>query len=259
MKWAFWRRDPAASPDARTASRSRSIDDDTPRADPAAELRVRARRRLIGAGALLLATVVLVPMVLDPAPRPVPDSVPIDIPSEKTPFTPRLSLPPVPEPGSAPMAPPDVSPAPDAGKTEAESKGQPASAKADAKAEAKSEAKPEPKAENRSEPKAEPKAEPKSDTKAEAQRARDILEGKAPAEKKGKYILQAAALASESAAADLSARLKKGGLAPYTEKVQTQDGPRWRVRVGPFASREEAEKARARLRALDVNATLVAG
>ncbi len=252
MKWAFWRRDSAASPDARTSSRSRTIDDDNPRPDPAAELRVRARRRLIGAGALLLAAVVLVPMVLDPAPRPVPDTVPIDIPSEKTPFTPRLSLPPVPEPGSAPMAPPDVSPASDAGKSDAAAK---SDAKADAKGDAKADAKPEAKAEG----KTEPKADSKADAKAEAQRARDLLEGKAPAEKKGKYVLQAAALGSETAAAELSARLKKGGLAPYTEKVQTQEGTRWRVRVGPFATREEAEKARARLRALDVNATLVAG
>jgi DedD protein len=204
---------------------------------------------------LLLAAVVLVPMVLDPAPRPVPDTVPIDIPSEKTPFTPRLSLPPVPEPGSAPMAPPDVSPAPEAGKSETDGKGQGPAGKGEAKAETKSDAKAEPKAEV----KAETKPDSRTDSKAEAQRARDILEGKAPAEKKGKFVVQAAALGSESAAAELSARLKKGGLAPYTEKVQTAEGARWRVRVGPFATREEAEKARARLRALDVNATLVAG
>jgi hypothetical protein len=91
------------------------------------------------------------------------------------------------------------------------------------------------------------------------QRVRDILEGKAAADKKGKFIVQAAALASESAAGELAARLKKGGLAPYTERVQTQDGVRWRVRVGPYVTRDDAEKARARLRALDVNATVAGG
>jgi DedD protein len=255
MKWAFWRREPATSPgaDTRTAARSRAADDDAPRTDPAAELRVRARRRLIGAAALLLAAVVLVPMVLDPAPRPVADTVPIDIPSEKTPFTPRLSLPRVPEPANVPMAPPDVSPAPESGKGDSEGKGA-TSAKGDTKGEARSDAK--------AEAKGDAKAEPKptdAKTTADAQRARDILEGKAAADKKGKFIVQAAALASESAAGELAARLKKGGLAPYTERVQTQDGVRWRVRVGPYVTRDDAEKARARLRALDVNATVVSG
>lgn len=214
---------------------------------------MRARRRLIGAAALLLAAVVLVPMVLDPAPRPVADTVPIEIPSEKTPFTPRLSLPRVPEPANVPMAPPDVSPAPESGKGESEGKGA-TSAKGDTKGEARSDAK--------AEAKGDAKAEPKptdAKTTADAQRARDILEGKPAADKKGKFIVQAAALASESAAGELATRLKKGGLAPYTERVQTQDGVRWRVRVGPYVTRDDAEKARARLRALDVNATVVSG
>jgi DedD protein len=191
----------------------------------------------------------------------VPDTVPIDIPSEKTPFTPRLALPPVPEPGSAPMAPPDVAPAPE-GKGEAPAKGdeknegkaEPRAATADDK---KASAKADAKAETRAEPKSDAKADPK--TAAEAQRARDLLEGKAAADKKGRFGVQAAALSSETAANELSARLKKAGLAPYTERVQTQDGPRWRVRLGPYATREEAEKVRARLRALDVNATLISG
>jgi DedD protein len=216
-------------------------------------LRVRARRRLIGAAALLLAAVVLVPMVLDPAPRPVADTVPIDIPSEKTPFTPRLSLPRVPEPGNVPMAPPDVSPAPESGKGDSEGKGA-----TSAKGDTKGEARPDAKAEAKGDAKAEPKPSD-AKTTADAQRARDILEGKAAADKKGKFVVQAAALASESAAGELAARLKKGGLAPYTERVQTQDGVRWRVRVGPYVTRDDAEKARARLRALDVNATVVGG
>lgn len=235
MKWAFWRREARGA--AARASRSGAVDDG-PRVDPAAQLRVRARRRLIGAAALLLATVIIVPMVLDPAPRPVPDAVPIDIPSEKTPFTPRLALPPVPDAASAPMAPPDVAPAPEAPKADAPSS--PIEKKQEKKAEpAKAEARP-----------------------GEAQRARDLLEGKtttaaAAVEKKGRYLLQAAAFGSEAAARDLSERLKKAGFAPFTELVQTADGPRWRVRVGPYATREEAERARTRLRGLDVNATLV--
>src|SRR2546425_998257 len=55
----------------------------------AGQIRARMRRRLIGAAALLLGTAVVVPMMLDPAPRPLPDNIPIDIPSERTPFAPR--------------------------------------------------------------------------------------------------------------------------------------------------------------------------
>jgi DedD protein len=211
--------------------------------------------------------------VLDPAPRPVSDTVSIDIPSEKTPFTPRLALPPVPEPGSAPMAPPDVAPAQE-GKGEAPAKGDeknegkadPRAASADDKnaptrSDAKAEAKPEAKVDVKADPKANAQTDAKADarTAAEAQRARDRLEGKTSVDKKGRFTVQAAALGSETAANDLSARLNKAGLAPYTERVQTPEGPRWRVRLGPYATRDEAEKVRARLRAMDVNATLISG
>jgi DedD protein len=211
----------------------------------------------------------------------VADTVPIDIPSEKTPFTPRLALPPVPEPGSAPMAPPDVAPAPESkgeppaksdAKTDAKAEpraaaadGRKAPAKSDAKSDAKADAKTEPKADTKADTKADIKADSKADSKAdartaaEAQRAREILEGKAATDKQGRFGVQAAALSSEAAANELSARLRKAGLAPYTERVQTQEGPRWRVRLGPYSNRDEAEKVRARLRALDVNATLVGG
>jgi DedD protein len=193
-------------------------------------------------------------MVLDKEPRPVPDAIPIDIPSDKTPFLPRLALPPPPEAGNAPVAPlPDAAPAeegkgepaPKADRTETPAK--PAD-KGDAKAPAKPSASPIAKA---------------TDRAAEEKRARDILEGKttestaaAPA-KNGKYLLQAAALGSESAARELAARLKKAGFASFTERTDTKDGVRYRVRLGPYATRDEAERARARLRAIGINASVV--
>ncbi len=65
--------------------------------------------RLIGAAALLLTAAIVVPMLLDPEPKPTSDNIAIDIPSEKTPFTPRLTLPPVPAPDNVPVAPPQES------------------------------------------------------------------------------------------------------------------------------------------------------
>jgi DedD protein len=184
-------------------------------------MRARARRRLIGAAALLLAAVIVVPMILDPAPKPLPSNIPIDLPSEKSPFKPRLALPATPEPGNAPMVPP-----PDA---ESEAK----AAKAPAASEAKPVAKP-------------------------AEKAEKVEAGKATsASNNGRIYLQVAALGSDAAARELVQRLKKAGHAAIVEKVETKEGTRYRVRVGPFATREDAEQARAKLRAAGFQANAV--
>lgn len=203
------------------------------RADPAAALKVRARRRLIGAAALLLAVVVIVPALLDTTPKPLPDSIPIEIPGEKAPFTPRLSLPPLPEPMGSALPPEQPTPA-------------------EAKTEVKQELDKKATVDKPTDAKA-----------ADAKRARELLEGRgSSADKstraaKSRYLLQAAALSSETAARELLDRIIAAGMKPYVEKVDTKDGARFRVRVGPYTNRDEAEQARSRLRALGVNANLV--
>jgi len=223
---AFWRRkDNAADTPPKRAS-SRPVDQTARRVEPADTVRVRARRRLIGAAALLLTVAIVVPMVLDPEPKPVSDNIAIDIPSEKTPFTPRLALPPVPAPENVPVAPPpEIEP--------------PAE---------KAEVLP---------------AKAVDGKKVEEQRARGLLEGKSKtaatgaSEKVARFAVQAAAPASETAARDLAERLKKSGLAPYMEKVDTKQGARYRVRVGPYASRDEADGVRTRLKAQGISADLI--
>ena len=59
----------------------------------AADLRVRARRRLAGAVALVLAAVVVLPMLLDSEPARVSSKIPIKIPDRNSPFQPNLSEP----------------------------------------------------------------------------------------------------------------------------------------------------------------------
>ncbi len=224
MGWAFWRQDNAAQ-GGKTRARNRKDEaSNADRSDPAQQLRARARRRLIGAAALLLAAVIVVPMLLDPAPKPLPGNIPIELPSEKSPFKPRIAVPPVPEPGNAPMIPPP-----------------------DAEADAKS-AKPAPAPEVKS---------AATDTKAGAAKAPEKSEPAKTAQATRIY-LQIAALGSEAAARDLVARLKKAGHAAIVEKVDTKEGARWRVRVGPYASREDAEQARTKLRAAGFQANAVA-
>ena len=222
---AFWRRkdNAAGTPPRRASTRSA---DPSKRVEPVDIVRVRARRRLIGAAALLLTVAIVVPMVLDPEPKPTSDNIAIDIPSEKTPFTPRLVLPPVPAPENVPVTPaPEI--APPAAKAE------------------------------------EPPTKAVDGKKVEEQRARALLEGKSKAgpvvanEKAARFAVQAAAPASETAARDLAERLKKAGLAPYMEKVDTKQGARYRVRLGPYASRDEADDVRTRLKAQGITANLI--
>lgn len=253
MSLAFWRRKPKADDAAppRTSRSATGDDDPGTRADPAATLRARARRRLIGAAALLLLVIIVVPMVLDPEPKLVPDNIPIDIPSEKSKFSPRLTLPPVPAPENVPLPPPDAAPATSV--PAADGAAAPAAAKKESAETAKKESTDSAKKDA---------ARPAPAAKSEEQQARAALEGTAvdavPAPSKGgKFAVQAAATSSEAAARELSERLKKAGLSPYTEGVQTAEGMRYRVRVGPYATREEAERVRTRLKSLGISANIV--
>jgi len=45
-------------------------------------------------------------------------------------------------------------------------------------------------------------------------------------------------------------RIERSGLKTYTQVAQTADGPRTRVRVGPFANRGEADQAAGKIKAL---------
>jgi DedD protein len=238
MKWAFWRRrKPRATGQGRTDARlgesiaraEEAADEPAVRVGQAAQIRVRMRRRLIGAAALLLGTAVVVPMMLDPAPRPLPDNIPIDIPSERTPFSPRLSLPSTARGAEAPGA---MEGKPSEGRSTESGQGTGGSASSSAASPAAPEA-------------------PKT-----------IDEPPSPAAPGGasapaKWFVQAAALSSEGAARQLSERLSKAGMAPFVERAENGGAVMYRVRLGPFASREAAVKARRHLRALGIGSNVV--
>ncbi len=168
-------------------------------------------------------------------------------------------------------------------------------AKPEAKLEARPEAKPQPKPEAKPEPKperrpearvaetkpearpAEPKpaakpAEPKPAAKPapaeEAARARALLEGKgadsvaarpaAASDETGHFVVQVGAFADADKARETRQKLEKAGLKTHTHVAKTPDGERTRVRVGPFASRAEADKAAARIKGLALPASVLA-
>jgi len=70
-----------------------------PEAQDVEALKRRGRRRLVGAVALVLAAVIVLPMVFDPEPKPTASSVSVRIPGEgEAPFMPRPPPKAVPKP-----------------------------------------------------------------------------------------------------------------------------------------------------------------
>lgn len=234
--------------------------------DPVLPEKKRARRRLIGAVALVLAAVIGLPMVLDSEPRPLADDIAIQIPSKDKPAVGTVAR--TDAPSSSKVA---ASASLDAKEEVVEAPAVPAPAEKEAPAIAESpKAKDNaaPKTSDKTAPPAIAKAEPKpadthdkSDKTDDAARAKALLEGKpdpkAAEKKPGKYVIQVAALATKEKVDELQGKLKGAGIKSYTEKIATASGDRTRIRVGPFASKEEAEKAKTKIVKIGLNGTLV--
>ena len=222
---------------ARRTRRTPTADSQDP-VDPVLPEKKRARRRLIGATALVLAAIIGLPMIFDSEPKPLADDIAIQIPSRDKPLSNEagvqqaaLPLPLEPEPAPAPA--PEIVKAPEPA---------PFSVKPDAKPEIK----PEVKAEAKPIPKADPKVEAKPPTSIPV----------SAKEKAPHFIVQVAAIATKEHANELQAKLKKAGIKSFSQKVSTKAGERIRIRVGPFNTKEEAVKMRARLVKLGLTGTL---
>lgn len=195
-------------------------------------LKRRGRRRLVGAIALVLAAVIVLPMVFDAEPRRAPP-VSVRIPSEDDPaFTPKV----VPK---APVA-----------KPEASVKGQPAPApeakspeKPEAKPEARGPAKPEAKAESKPESKAEAKAVTAPPAEAERRRAEAALAGE-------QFFVPVGAFSNAEKLQEVIERLAAAKIPHYTEQIAIAKGTATRVRAGPFQTPEAAEQALRKLQGL---------
>ncbi len=249
------------------------------------ELRRRARRRLIGAIVLALAAAVIVPMLLESDPKPLGEDVSVKIPQQDNDkFVNRLSDKGA-KTGTA--APAGTSEPVKASKPDAAppSKPEAAPSKPDAAPPSKSEAAPaqdaapEPKAtvSNLPPPKksiataeqkmlggsskpagsvpaaapsagpaaaAAPAAPPASAGSAAPPAPVDAVK---PATVDG-YSVQLAAFADDKGANALANKLKKAAYPAYTEPLTTSKGTLWRVRVGPYPSRESAVDVRDKLK-----------
>lgn len=208
-------------------------------------IRRRARHRLIGASVLVLLGVIGLPWLFDTQPRPIPVDIAIDIPAKDA--LPPLTLPPPVSPTTPPVAAsPNVAPAPAA----------PVAAEPAPRTVAAPSPAPAPPVAPAPAP-ATPSASKTPASSAEAGRAQALLEGRPVDAKAERVVVQVGAFAEQARAREVRLRLERAGLKTYTQVAQTADGPRIRVRVGPFDSRAEAQRAADKIKALGLPAALL--
>lgn len=256
-----------------------------PAADAVQQARTRARRRLIGAFVLVVIGVIGFPLLFESQPRPVPVDIPIDVPrrdavvplpspakmvaparraqpvvveasSPAASSVPMTSAPAITTPsasnssagGAAQASPPtDAASAIDGRQSEPRvaAASAPAAAPAPASTAARTPSKP-----------AAPVPAPR-----EAARASTPPESSKPAAqtapKDQRFVVQAGAFSDQQSARETRQKLERLGLKTYTQAAETSSGKRVRVRAGPYATREEAEKALAKARAAGLTAVVL--
>ena len=254
----FRRRADAASPPAQAVGET---------GDAVQRARTRARQRLIGAVVLVGVGIIGFPLVFETQPRPIPVDIPIEIPRKEGAAA-------LPMPAARAPAFPPVG----AG---IERSGEPAPVAAAAAATA-SGVRDEVITESRDEsgreraalaaparsapsavaaPVAKKIAEPKPPAAlADGARAKALLEGRGASSSPAtgaRFVVQVGAFADAAAARETRLKIEKLGLKTYTQVTDTPSGSRIRVRVGPFATRDEADQARARARSAGLGAVVL--
>jgi DedD protein len=215
--------------------------------------RVRARRRLIGAVALVLLMLTVLPMLLDDRSNqnmPVPD-VAISIPSQDdgnfaskiVPVAPAPALPDSPEAPADPVSSPTVTPiAPEV---------KPA-------IEAKSDIEAKPAIEKVEKPEAAKPSVIEKPTAIEKPAVTEKSTDEKPVTaKKGAFSVQVGVISEGEKVKQVLAKIADTGLKSTTENLNTPTGIKVRIRSGPYASKAEAEQALETLKAAGFKPILV--
>lgn len=242
--------------------------------DAQLHLKKRARRRLVGAIFFVSVVAVVLPMVMDHEPRQTVQDVEIRIPGqEEKPFAPKFAAAPLEKPVAKPaevpaekaqaaVVPPNVKPTArvlEVVKADDKPIEKPAEkpAQKPEKVPEKPAAKPVDKPVEKSVEKAADK--PKVD---DAKRAAAILAGQTaeakPAAKGGEYLVLIGAFSNEANVKTLKTKLSEQGIKTYSEPLDTPQGKKTRVRAGPFASREAADKALEKMQRIGVSGVVAA-
>jgi DedD protein len=202
----------------------------------------------------VLAGVVGFPLLFDTQPRPIAVDIPIDIPDRnKAKPLPIPARPATTEPVATGKLNPPSAPAA-AGASAAPTPAALPASKPAAPAVAKTDTTPA----TPPKPAAAP-AEAKSAPADDGSKAQALLDGKTakPAAAEGRFVVQVGAFADNAKAHEARLRVEHAGLKTYAQVAQTKDGRRIRVRVGPFATRAEADKAAQKIKGLDLPANIL--
>ena len=229
--------------------------------DAVTQARVRARRRLIGALVLVVVGVVGFPLLFETRPRPIPVDIPIEI---------------VPKDGAAPLAMPPVRaitpavglavPATDGPAASAPPMGgaaasaAPSSPLAEASGVAtapSSAAAPVAKVVKPAPAGAPPAPAEPTATTAQAEPAHAKPTPSKPVASAARFVVQVGAFADAGAARQTRLKAEGLGLKTYTQVASTPAGNRIRVRLGPFATRDEAERALSKARGGGLSAVVL--
>jgi DedD protein len=208
-------------------------------------IRLRARQRLIGAVVLVGIGVIGFPLVFDTAPRPMSADVVVEIPARqlRTPETPVRS------PAAAKAAPSASATSPEqanAGTQVAARDSLDSTEEIVSAAPAAKPAAPAPK----------PAAVP---VKPSPVAAKPDTPAAAPANlptTNARIVVQVGAFSDPAKAREARLKLERAGIKTYTNVAKTPQGERIRVRVGPFSTKVEADKAAAKAKALGLEAGL---
>ena len=221
--------------------------------DAVEKVRTRTRQRLIGAVLLLTLGVIGFPLLFESQPRPIPVDIPIEIP--KADGVPALVLP---APRSGAVATPESTVASGVVTRDVPSEPMPA-AEAAASIPAALLA---PAAAAASDPPAVPvaAAAPAKASTAVEPVASGATSPKAASAADGaaRFVVQVGAFADPASAREVRLKMEKLGLKTYTQVAETSAGKRIRVRLGPFATRAEAEKAQAKSKEAGIAAVVLA-
>ena len=91
-------------------------------------------------------------------------------------------------------------------------------------------------------------AKPKDD----GGKAQALLEGKSAKAAAGRIVIQVGAFSDQAKVRDVRHKLEQAGLKTYTQVVDKDGKNTTRIRLGPYETREEADKVAARIRKLDL-------
>jgi DedD protein len=235
-------------------------------------LRRRARHRLIGAAVLVLIGVIGFPLVFDNQPRPIDVDIPIEIPDRNK--VKPLGATPAPAPSAQASGAVDAPPAAATATPSAAASAAPAArvatgvvSPAPAPKVVADVAKPAPKPEVKPVEKPVEKVAEKPAAKADdGAKARALLDGKEAAAKPassasaaaaGRFVVQVGAYAEVTKAREARMKVERAGLKTYTQVVQSSEGKRIRVRVGPFENKAAADKAADKIKKLDLPAAIL--